>query len=148
MSWPIVLLVALLAPAQARNAGYDPARDPARDLETAVKQAQQDGKRILLVVGGEWCGWCHTLEAYLKAESDVHDAWSASFVSLKVNFSPQNENRSFLSRYPDIRGYPHIFVLDRDGKFLHSQNTAELESGSSYSKEKMMQFISKWRPAR
>jgi len=148
MSWPIVLLLALLAPAQARNAGYDPARDPARDLETAVKQAQQDGKRILLVVGGEWCGWCHTLEIYLKTEADVHAAWSAGFVTLKVNFSPQNENRSFLSRYPDIRGYPHIFVLDRDGKFLHSQNTADLESGSSYSKEKMMQFISKWRMAR
>lgn len=50
-----------------------------------------------------------------------------------------------ISRYPDIRGYPHIFVLEGDGKFLHSQNTADLESGSSYSKEKMMQFISKWR---
>ena len=148
MSWPIVLLVALLVPAQTRSAGYDPARDPARDLETVIKQAQQEGKRILLVVGGEWCGWCHTLENYLKAETDVHAAWSSGFVTLKVNFSPQNENRGFLNRYPAIEGYPHIFVLEKDGKLLHSQNTSPLESGSSYSKERMLQFLSRWRAVR
>lgn len=150
MPWSIVLLVALFltAPGQARNAGYDPARDPARDLEGVVKLAQQKGKRILLVVGGEWCGWCHILETYLKTNADVQTAWSSNFVTLKVNFSPQNENRSFLGRYPEILGYPHIFVLEKDGKFLHSQGTAELESGSSYSKEKMTQFIERWRPKR
>jgi thioredoxin-related protein len=148
MSWPIVLFLAIAAAAQTRSAGYDPARDPARDLETVVKQAQQENKRILLVVGGEWCGWCHTLETYLKTESDVQAAWSGGFVTLKVNFSPQNENRAFLSRYPTIQGYPHIFVLEKDGKLLHSQNTSPLESGSSYSKEKMLQFLSKWRAIR
>ena len=66
-------------------------------------------------------------------------------MTLKVNFSPENQNRSFLGRYPLIPGYPHIFVLESDGRFLHSQGTAELESGRSYSKEKMMQFIDRWR---
>ena len=150
MSWPIMVLVALFlfTPGQTRSAGYDPARDPARDLEALVKQTQQDGKRILLVVGGEWCGWCHVLEKYLKSNPDVQTAWANSFHTLKVNFSPQNENRAFLGRYPVIPGYPHIFVLEKDGMFLHSQGTAALESGSSYSKEKMLQFIERWRPPR
>jgi thiol:disulfide interchange protein len=130
---------------QARNAGYDPKRDPAQDLEALIKQARLDDKRILLVVGGEWCGWCHTLENYLKANEDVRTAWSNSFLSLKVNYSPDNPNRAFLSRYPNIPGYPHIYVLEKDGTLLHSQNTVELEQGSSYSKDAMMRFAGKWR---
>lgn len=146
MPWPILLAALFVtAPGQTRSAGYDPARDPARDLEVVVKQAQQEGKRILLVIGGEWCSWCHALEAYLKDNEDVRTEWAKHFVTLKVNFSPENQNRSFLGRYPLIPGYPHIFVLESDGRFLHSQGTAELESGRSYSKEKMMQFIDRWR---
>ena len=40
-----------------KPAGYDPKRDPAADLKTAMAEAQRGGKRILLEVGGEWCPW-------------------------------------------------------------------------------------------
>jgi thioredoxin-related protein len=145
----LTLLVGVLGagtPWQARSAGYDPKRDPAQDLEAAVKQAGRDNKRILLVVGGEWCGWCHTLENYLKGNADVQAAWASAFVAIKVNFSPENRNSAFLGRYPAIPGYPHIFVLEKTGALLHSQNTVELEQGASYSKAAMLQFVEKWRP--
>ncbi len=146
MAWKTLLLIAavLAAPAQRPSAGYDPSRDPAQDLENLIKQ-NREGKRILLVVGGEWCSWCHTLEAYVKDEPEIQAAWSASFLTLKVNFSRENENKTFLSRYPEISGYPHIFVLDKDGKLLHSQDSSPLESGKSYSKEKMKAFLEKWK---
>lgn len=35
-------------------ATYDPAADPAKDLAATVASAQQDGKRIILEVGGKW----------------------------------------------------------------------------------------------
>ncbi len=63
---------------------------------------------------------------------------------MKVNFSKENKNEKFLSKYPEIPGYPHIFVLDKNGKLLHSQNTGELESGSNHDKKKMMDFLKKW----
>lgn len=85
------------------------------------------------------------MTAYLKDHEDVRTGWANNFVTLKVNFSPENKNASFLGRYPRIPGYPHIFVLESDGRFLHSQGTAELESGRSYSNEKMTQFIDRWR---
>ena len=45
MPWPILLAALFVTtPGQTRSAGYDPARDPARDLEVVVKQAQQEGK--------------------------------------------------------------------------------------------------------
>ena len=67
-------------------------------------------------------------------------------MTVKINFSDENENDQVLSRYPSSEGYPHIFVLDSDGKFLHSQGTAVLESGKSYNLEKMNEFLTQWAP--
>ena len=143
----LALVAALLfaAPQTTRpKAGYDPARDPAKDLDALVQQTKQDGRRIMLVVGGEWCGWCHTLERYLKENAEIGALWSKHFATLKVNMSPENRNEAFLKRYPRIPGYPHLYVLEKDGTFLHTQGTAELESGASYSAEKMRAFLTKW----
>ncbi len=146
----LTLVAALLfsGPGQTikSRAGYDPKRDPAQDLSTLVEQTRQDGRRVMLVVGGEWCGWCHTLERYLKENAEIGGLWSKGFATLKVNMSPENENKAFLKNYPRISGYPHLFVLEKDGTFLHSQGTGELESGSSYSAEKMRAFLTKWAP--
>lgn len=127
-------------------AEYDPARDPAADLQAAVQQARQQGKRILVEVGGEWCTWCHALDKYLREHPDVTARLRDNFLVLKVNYSEENENAAFLSQYPEIPGYPHMFVLDQDGTFLHSQGTAELEEGDSYSDAAFASFIEQWGP--
>jgi hypothetical protein len=64
---------------------------------------------------------------------------------VKVNFSKENKNESFLSNYPKIEGYPHIFVLESDGAFLHSQDTGLLEKEKSYDKDKILAFLKEWK---
>ena len=97
-------------------------------------------------MGGEWCSWCHTLDNYFTSHPDLKGLRDKNFVSVKINFSDDNPNEAVLSRYGPIEGYPHIFVLDSDGKFLHSQGTGVLESGKSYELEKMTTFLVKWAP--
>ena len=41
---------------------YDEARDPAKDLQAAIGQAQKAHKRILLEVGGDWCMYCNIMD--------------------------------------------------------------------------------------
>ena len=43
---------------------FDPARNPADDLKTAVAAAQKENKRIILDIGGEWCVWCRWMDEY------------------------------------------------------------------------------------
>jgi thioredoxin-related protein len=126
---------------------YDVKADPAVDLAAAVKTAMASHKRIMLVVGGEWCSWCHILDAYIKANPDIQQTWNERYVTLFVNWSEENRNDLFLSKYPKISGYPHIFVLETSGELLHSQDTALLEEGRSYSKVKMREFLDRWRLA-
>lgn len=125
---------------------YDPKRDAARDIDDAVAEAKRSNRRILLVVGGEWCSWCHILDNYFAAHPHLKSVRDKNFVTVKVNFSDESPNEAVLSRYPPAEGYPHIFVLDSGGKFLHSQGTAVLESGKSYDLEKMNHFLREWAP--
>lgn len=128
------------------NAQFDPARDPFADLETAKVEAQRGGKRIILDVGGEWCSWCHLLDAFMEGDSQLRRFRDANYVWMKVNYSEDNENVAFLSRFPGITGYPHLFVLDADGRLLHSQFTGELEKGKGYDRARFEAFLRQWAP--
>ncbi len=123
---------------------FDPLRDPAKDLKDAIEYAQKTNKRILLDVGGEWCIWCHRLDKFIESHEELRDFMEKHFVVLKINFSKENKNEKFLSNYPNIPGYPHFFVLDKDGTFLHSQDTGLLEKDKDYDEIKFMEFLKKW----
>jgi len=124
---------------------YDPKRDPAADLAATVKLAQVENKRILLQVGGKWCGWCHRLDKYIATHPAVARVLAAKFIIMKVNYSDENKNAEFLAQFPKVGGYPHWFFLDSDGKFLHSQGTGELEEGDNYIEPKMLIVLRTWR---
>ena len=127
-------------------AEYDPDRDPAEDLHTTIRRAQAENRRILLELGGDWCSWCHALDAFVHANAAVARALRTGFLVMKVNVSAENPNEAFLSNYPEIPGYPHLFVLERDGRLLHSQGTAALEEGPSYNERAVLDFLSAWAP--
>ncbi len=38
-------------------------------------------------------------------------------------------------------------VLDGKGELMHTQNSAYLEEGKGYSKDKVMEFLGHWAPA-
>ena len=136
-----------IAAVAALNAQFDPARDPVADLETAKVEARRGGKRIVLDVGGEWCSWCHLLDAFVAGDAEIRSFRDANYVWMKVNYSEDNENAAFLSRFPAITAYPHLFVLDAEGQLLHSQFTGELEKGKGYDRAKFFAFMKAWAPA-
>ncbi len=126
---------------------FDPTRDAAKDIERALAEAARTGKRVLIDVGGDWCRWCHEMERYIETHAELRELRDRNFVTVKVNWSPENRNEVVLSKYPKIKGYPHLFVLDANGSLLHSQDTGLLEDGkSSYNLEKFTAFLKEWSP--
>lgn len=149
-----ILLTAMLAATLPAVAGevyqpvlqYDPQRDAAKDIDAAVGEAKRSGRHVLLEIGGEWCIWCHRLDDFLVKHKELGALLERNYVLVKVNFSPENKNEKALSRYSKVAGYPHFFVLDREGKFVHSQNTGELEKGKSYDAKIFKAFLTRWGP--
>jgi len=125
---------------------YDPTRNATADLDQTISQARQSNKRILLEVGGNWCGWCRALEKFIHTTPSVAAALNSNYLIMKVNMSEENRNQEFLSRFPKIKGYPHIFVLEKDGALLHSQDTGPLEEAKSYSERALLDFLARWAP--
>ncbi len=142
-----------LAPLDASRAAgtelpqrFDPARDAARDLDAALEIARTTGRRVLVDVGGEWCTWCHILDRFFNGNAELKRLRENWYVLLKINWSPENTNAALLKRWPKISGYPHFFVLDSDGRLLHSQDTSALESGNTYDPAAMRAFLVRWAP--
>jgi len=127
---------------------FDPARDAVADVAGAVGQARQQGKRVLVDVGGEWCAWCRIMDRFFAGNERARTIRDAHYVWVKVNWSPENRNEELLSRWPRIDGYPHLFVLDVDGRLLHSQDTSLLEQGRGYDAGKFIAFLERWKPRR
>ncbi len=135
------------AAAKASAGPFDPTRDAAKDLQNAIARAKSEGKRVLVDVGGNWCGWCREMERFIDSHPDLKTLRAKHFVTVKVNWSPENQNRAVLSKYPKVDGYPHLFVLDADGNLLQSQDTSAIEDGKkSYDLAKFTAFLERWRP--
>jgi thioredoxin-related protein len=123
---------------------FDPKKDAAKEIKETIKIAKKQNKRILLDVGGEWCPWCKKLDKTFHENKDISDFLREKYLTVKINYSKENKNEKVLSKYPKIEGYPHLFVLDKNGKLLHSQNTGDLESGDHHDPVKVLEFLKKW----
>jgi len=125
---------------------FDPTRDAKADLEKAVAEAKKAGKNIILDVGGEWCSWCVYMDKFFYQHPDITKLRDDNFIWLKINMSQQNENKAFLSAYPEAAGYPHLYVLDPAGSLLQWQDTSALEMDKGYNPDKFIEFLNKWSP--
>ncbi len=145
--------VAILLSTQAIFAAdniFDPTRDPAKDLAAAEAQAKAEHKNILLDVGGNWCSWCHLLDRTLRENADLKSALESHFVVVHVNWSRENENEAFLSKFPKADGFPYLLVLSPEGKLLHAEPTSPLETdhklAAGYNLDAIRAFLKEWSP--
>jgi thioredoxin-related protein len=148
------LITPLLLQAQATDAhknppafhAYDPGRDAAIDIQHALAEAARTHRRVLMEIGGNWCIWCRYFEEFYASHPDLRELRDKDYVLVRVNFSEENKNEAVIGKYGKVTGYPHIFILDSDGKLIHSEDTSELEQGRGYSEVAMRTFLEKWAP--
>jgi len=78
--------------------GYDPRRDPEKDLDAARGEAKKAGKNIFVEVGGEWCTWCHILDRFFHEHPNLEALRNKNYVPMKVSIEPgESQPRVFLS---------------------------------------------------
>ena len=127
---------------------FDPGRDPAKDLKAALNQAGAEHKNVLLDVGGNWCSWCMLLDRTLQQDAELHGLLEKDYVVLHVNFSKENENKGFLAKYPQAKGYPALYVPSPQGRLLKAEtDTSELEGdhkiSGGYNRDALRTFLEK-----
>jgi thioredoxin-related protein len=124
--------------------GYDPQADPFDQYHEAVARAQAENKLVLVIAGGDWCGWCHRLNKFMKAE-DIRKSVDDTFVIVKVYVGDENLNELFFSQLPEARGAPHFWVISPEKHVLKSQSTVAFERKKGYDKAVFLGFVDEWK---
>ena len=141
--WSIALLAVLVAvvivfPARAGEQDfyivkdYDPRRDNVELVTKAMDRAADEDKQVLLILGGDWCGWCKILEDDIDESEELTAVISRHYVVAKVHcdsgspgirYKPRKQPQ-YGASFVTIRAkaYPHLVILDSDGKRLLSRD--------------------------
>ncbi len=135
-------LPALLVANQAAN--YDPSRNARADIAAACAEASKSGRRVLLEVGSGGCSWCARMHDFVAKDAEIKTMKEERFVTVLADL---RANGPLWKEYGPVPGTPHLFVLGPDGAVLHSQDTEQLEKGSSYDREKYVAFLNDWSPS-
>ena len=128
---------------------YNAAENAEARIAELVKKAKAENKNIILQAGGNWCIWCLRFNNYVQTTPELKEIVDKNYLYYHLNYSPENKNEKVFAKYdnPGAKfGYPVFVVLDQNGKMIHTQDSAVLEEGKGYSKEKVKAFFEKWAP--
>jgi thiol:disulfide interchange protein len=127
---------------------YKPLENASQEIANAVASAGASGKHVFIQIGGNWCIWCARFEDFVKTDPAIDSLVKANYIVYHLNYSKENYNSSILAKYgyPQRFGFPVFLVLNSKGELIHTQNSAYLEEGKSYSKEKVTEFFNHWTP--
>src|SRR5690606_35522533 len=70
---------------------YDETANPHQQLDAALGRAKRQHKRVLVVLGGDWCQWCLTLDNLFESDSELHQLTTVAFVLLKLDADTASE---------------------------------------------------------
>jgi thioredoxin-related protein len=128
---------------------YPENADAKAEIAEALEAAKKGHKRVILVFGGNWCYDCHALDAAFRS-ADIAPIVNRNFVVVHVNIGEYDKNLDLAEKYdvPLKRGVPASAVLESNGTLLYSQKQGEFESAKRISKEDVVAFLKKWKPAR
>lgn len=125
---------------------YNEQIDGMAQIEQAVVKARQEGKQVLIQVGGNWCPWCLRFADFAVKDSAIAAVIDKHYIYVHLNTSKANKNLEALRALenPGRFGYPVFVILDENGKRLHTQNSAYLEEGKGYNEKKVVDFLLNW----
>jgi thioredoxin-related protein len=141
------------AGAVKRASIYDKAADANVQVAKARERATHGDKRVLLMFGGDWCGWCHKLHGLFKSNPEVAQILSNEYELVTIDLESPNAT-PLLKRCKDALsadelkkgvGYPFLAVLDATGKSITAQRTDELEEGDHHDPKRVAAFLEKWK---
>ena len=114
------------------------------DVQTALVEARQPHKRIILDFGGDWCPDCQVLNIYFN-QSPNRELLNKYFIRVNVNIGREDANLDIAHKYGvPVQGVPALAVLDEHGKVLVSQNK-EFSDMRHMQSTDLTQFLNKWK---
>ncbi|MCG3126310.1 MAG: Thiol:disulfide interchange protein DsbD [Phycisphaerae bacterium] len=127
---------------------YDETADGRKQIEQALAAAKRDNTRVLVMFGGNWCGWCHKLHALFRENAEIGRTLLYEYQLVMIDIGKWNKHMELAAGFDaDVKknGVPFLTVLDAEGKVLTNQETGSLEAGEKHDPAKVRAFLEKWK---
>jgi thiol-disulfide isomerase/thioredoxin len=131
---------------QEKRQVYDEKADARADVNAAMARAQGENRRVLVVWGANWCGWCVKLADVFAKDKDIARKLQYEYDVVKVDVGNFDKHMDLAASFgADFKGtgIPFLTVLAGDGKVLANQETGALELGQEHDPAKVLEFLAK-----
>lgn len=126
------------APARAESAAYLVSEDAGADVDAALDRAAENGKRVLLVMGANWCHDSLALAGSLESERIaplVRDRYELVYVNVGMPQKGDGHNLGIARRFglDDLPGTPNLLVLTAEGELVNAETATSWRNAASRS---------------
>ncbi|MHA7820101.1 MAG: thioredoxin family protein [Erythrobacter sp.] len=117
---------------------YAVSDDAMSDVDVALTRASRNGKRVLLVMGANWCHDSRALAGWLESErigALVEERYELVFVNIGMPQQGDGHNLGVAQRFglDDLPGTPNVLVLTADGELVNADTATTWRNAASRS---------------
>ncbi|MDP5103778.1 MAG: thioredoxin family protein [Erythrobacter sp.] len=128
------------APAHPEARSYAVVPNASADVDAALSRASANGKRVLLVMGANWCHDSRALAGWLETPrftALVAERYELVFVNVGMPQSGDGHNLDIAQRFGlnDFPGTPAVLVLTGDGQLVNPDTAASWRNAASRSED-------------
>jgi hypothetical protein len=128
------------APAHPEARSYAVTPDAAGDVDAALARAAANGKRVLLVMGANWCHDSRALAGWLETPrfaALVAERYELVFVNVGLPQSGDGHNLEIARRFglTEFPGTPALLVLTAEGKAVNLDTAASWRNAATRSED-------------
>ena len=135
-------------PAKPNVKLYSDPREAPAELKAALARAGKEGKRVLVVFGGNWCYDCHVLDTTFHSK-EFAPLVDANYIVVHINIGDEGKDNNDLAARLGValdKGVPSLGVLEASGKVIYAQRNGEFEATEKIGPADVRAFLEKWKP--
>jgi len=158
-----IALLAMTLPAQAATAPkpsiasfqqlpvvtmqpYDEAANADAQVAAAFARAQKSHKRVLIDLGGNWCGDCIILANFVKLP-EMRRFMDAHYEEVSVDVGRFNRNLQIPARFgvtKRLDGVPALLIATADGKLVNGANIFATADARNMTPQALADYLAKY----
>lgn len=119
---------------------YAVSEDAMADVDAALARAAETDKRVLLVMGANWCHDSRALAGWLESErigALVEQRYELVFVNIGMPQQGDGHNLGIARRFglDDLPGTPNLLVLTAEGELVNGDTATTWRNAASRSED-------------
>ena len=125
---------------------YDETANATAAVDAAFARAKKNGKRVLIDLGGNWCGDCIVLANIMQLK-EMKPFLAKHFEIVTVDVGRFDKNLQIPARFgitKRLDGVPSVIVAEADGKFVNEGNVSALKDARHMTPQGVADWLAQW----